>query len=361
MHKYFFLFILSINLIGCSFWERDEIIGINVIDNKLHVMHKRLKGYTLPSLSIHGGSPHTRTTEIFDSSWSLTESSNHSLSVKKENDWKKITSVSGDWYPVLHKTPEIGSYIAYFNFSTKQRYAQRYSISPENNKETKFEFNCKPVKINPCFAVDRYANRFFAAGSIYNVSDFTLLQNLESKKGYAEFIKLINESKPQHLPIAHMPTLIKLSSDGLFLFYISGFWNTKTILTYNIKSDSAEEVKLDSLHIKTEEEIEIEDIDSHKETLQIILQTQKSKKGNCNSPCSYSFDPGYTIFNITENKSYLIPIQDFYYMATPSFWDIQNKTLYALPGKVIGDIDRLEVFNYANNSTSILHLNHLKH
>ena len=161
MHRYCVLLILSIFLISCSSWERDEVVGVNVINNKLHVMHKRFKGYTPFSLNMHGGSPHTQTTDIFDSSWSIIESKDHSFSAKKENDWKEITSVSGDWYPTLHKAPEEGFYMAFFNISSDETYVQRYSTNSNNNKETKFGFKCKPAKTNPCFAVDRYANRFF--------------------------------------------------------------------------------------------------------------------------------------------------------------------------------------------------------
>ena len=158
-----------------------------------------------------------------------------------------------------------------------------------------------------------------------------------------------------------MPTLIKLSSDGRFLFYISGFWNTKAILSYNIKTDSAEKIKLDLLDANPKDETEVVDIDSHNNSIQVVLEIRKSKKKNCGSPCSGYSRPTYIIYDITKKKHYSIPIERFFYHITDNFWDIKNNRLYVLTGKRTDDIDQLEVFDYANNIPRTLHLNHLKH
>ena len=357
MHKQWsFLLIFCLTFTGCSFWEHDEVVGVNVVGNQLHVMHKKYKGFTPFSLNIHGGSPYTLSTDIFDSSWSITESGDHSLSAKKENDWKEITSVSGTWYPVLYKTPENSFYMAYFNISSEEQYVVRYSTHLNGTKEIKFNFSCKPVDKNPCFAMDRYANRFFAAGSLYVASNFSAERTLESKTGYLKFVTSINKGRLPHLPL-----LVKLSSDGLYLFYFPIIEKNKNIFTYNIKSDLVGEIKLDQLDIKSKGDVRIEDIDSHKGAVQVLFETQKSKRENCDSPCSSSFNPVYSIYDATQKKHYPIPIKNFYYGITETFWDIKNRKLYALTGKRMGDIDHLEVFNYADKSTRTLNLNHLIH
>lgn len=356
MYKCGFLLILSITLMGNSSWEHDEIIGVNVINNKLHVMHKRYSGYTPSSLSMHGGSPHTVKTEIFDSSWALTESSDHSLSAKKENDWKKITSVSGDWYPTLHKAPEKGFYMAYFNISSDERYVVRYPTPSNNSKEIKFDFDCKPRDKNPCFAMGRYGNRFFAAGSLYVASNFSAKRTLESKPGYLKFVTLIKKGRLPHLPL-----LVKLSSDGLYLFYFPIIEKKEKTYSYNIQSDVVEEIKLDQLNTKSNDKTTVRDIDSHKGAIQVLFETREPKRHKCKPTCDHSFKPAYTIYDITQKKHYPIPIKKFYYGITKTFWDIKNRKLYALTGKRLDDIDKLEVFNYGDNTIRTLNLNHLKH
>lgn len=329
---------------ACSYWERDDVVGVSVTGNELHVMHKRYRGYTPFSLNIHGGSPKTQETDVFSSSWRILDNEGKYI-FNKINDWQKITSVSGHWYPNVYKAPNKDVYVAYHNISMDEKYLNRYTVSESETDASKFDIKCNDTISYPCFALDRYSTRFFSDGSIYNVSDFSLYKTLNGNKGYDKFISLISSHKSL-FPVK----LVKLSTDGKYLFYTSSCRKQGLIYTYNVTNDIADSINTKKLNINCDKQDSIKDIDSYGESIQIVVEKYSPKSNFCCNENREHKKPKYSIYDVSAEKWYSLNIDGLYYGISEGFWDIKNQSLYVLVGNRVDDIDKLEIFNYANDS-----------
>ncbi len=350
MVKKIIIIILAVVILlylAISFWERDDVISMKVVNSELYVIHKRTKGYSIFSLNIHAGSsPVTLNSDVYVSSWTLNKNSS-GPSYKLTSDWKKIASTSGDWYPMVYKVEDADSYVAFHNISYDKKYLTRYAFAADTLTTKSRDLECGYKVSEICYGVDRYAKYFISNGVIYNTIDFGVFKSLSGKKGYEQFKNKINE-----LENTFSFQRVSLSSDTKYLFGLSRCKNSQTIYAYDIEKDKIDEITLENYEPSCEGSMDIKDIDSNGGSIYLIIDPN-TEDYSANKPRKY------IVYEFSNGVEYPIEIKDYYYHMGEDFWDVKNHMIYALIGHDVNDIDKAFAYGYISKEYKQINLDHL--